>query len=138
MVIRGPEKGPKLAFFPTHCFYTSPGICRRFWTEVLTQTPKNAVFHPRSYSKGPNHALEKVLTKETPGMFEVEHGHELSIDLVTELWDIMVKLRMFICHESLLRHQCKLNCSVNTVQYQSQRVFVVVQVRSQRGRSVRE
>ena len=55
-------------FSPTHCFYVSPGICRRFWTEVLTQTPKNAVFRPRSYSKGPNHALEKVLTKETPGM----------------------------------------------------------------------
>ena len=55
-------------FSPTHCFYVFPGICRRFWPEVLTQTPKNAVFRPRSYSKGPNHALEKVLTKETPGI----------------------------------------------------------------------
>ena len=54
------------SFSPTHCFHVSPGICRRFWPEVLTQTPQNAVFRPRSYSKGPNHALEKVLTKETP------------------------------------------------------------------------
>ena len=61
------KKVQKWPFSPTHCFYVSPGICRRFWTEVLTQTPKNAVFRPRSYSKGPNHALEKVLTKETPG-----------------------------------------------------------------------
>ena len=65
-----PKTVRKRPFFPTHCFYTSPGICRRFWPEVLTQTPKNAVFQPRSYSKGPNHALEKVLTKETPGIAE--------------------------------------------------------------------
>ena len=56
----------KRSFFPTHCFYTSPGICRRFRPKVLSQTPKNAVFDPRSYSKGPNHALKKVLTNETP------------------------------------------------------------------------
>ena len=55
-------------FSPTHCFYVSPGICRRFWPEVLTQTPKNAAFRPRSYSKAPNHALEKVPTNETPGI----------------------------------------------------------------------
>ena len=61
-----PKKVQNWPFCPTHCFYVSPGICRRFWTE--TQTPKNAVFRPRSYSKGPNHALEKVLTKETPGI----------------------------------------------------------------------
>ena len=65
-----PKKVQNWPFSPTHCFYVSPGICRRFWTEVLTQTPKNAVFHPRSYSKGPNHALEKVLTKETPSSEE--------------------------------------------------------------------
>ena len=63
-----PKKVQNWPFAPTPCFYTSPGICRRFWPEVLTQTPKNAVFYPRSYSKGPNHALEKVLTNETPGM----------------------------------------------------------------------
>ena len=56
-------------FSPTHCFYTFPGICRRFWPEVLSQTPKNVVFDPRSYSKCPNHALEKVLTNETPDIF---------------------------------------------------------------------
>ena len=42
------KKVRKRSYFPTHCFYTSPGICRRFWPEVLTQTPKNAVFRPRS------------------------------------------------------------------------------------------
>ena len=66
-----PKKVQNWPFSPTHCFYVSPGICRRFWPEVLTQTPKNAVFRPRSYSKGPNHALEKVLTKETPGIYLV-------------------------------------------------------------------
>ena len=29
-------------------WHAFPGICRRFWPEVLTQTPKNAVFYPRS------------------------------------------------------------------------------------------
>ena len=62
------KKVQNWSFSPTHCFYVSPGICRRFWPEVLTRTPKNAVFRPRSYSKGPNHALEKVLTKETPSI----------------------------------------------------------------------
>ena len=66
-------------FPPTHCFYVSPGICRRFWPEVLTQTPKNAVFRPRSYSKGPNHALEKVLTKETPGIMFVARAEHVEI-----------------------------------------------------------
>ena len=65
MAIHGLRKRP---FFPTHCFYVSPGICRRFSPQVLFQTPKKALFRPRSYSKGPNHALEKVLTNETPGI----------------------------------------------------------------------
>ena len=59
---------------PTHCFYVSPGICRRFRPKVLSQTPKNAVFDPRSQSKGPNHALKKVLTNETPGIWRVEQS----------------------------------------------------------------
>ena len=64
------QKWSKIGHFPQRIvFYVFPGICRRFWPEVLTQTPKkNVVFRPRSYSKGPNHALEKVLTNETPGM----------------------------------------------------------------------
>ena len=73
-----PSVDPKMvqnwSFSPTHCFYVFPGICRRFWPEVLTQTPKNAVFRPRSYSKGPNHALEKVLTKETPCMEQMANS----------------------------------------------------------------
>ena len=43
-----PKKVQNWPFSPTRCFYVSPGICRRFWPEVLTQTPKNAVFYPRS------------------------------------------------------------------------------------------
>ena len=70
---RTEKKVQNWSFFPTHCFYVFPGICRRFWPEVLTQTPKNAVFRPRSYPKGPNHALEKVLTKETPCIWDT-HG----------------------------------------------------------------
>ena len=50
-----PKTVQKKSFFPTHCFFnTFPGICRK------------AFLGPRSLSKGPNHALEKVLTKETP------------------------------------------------------------------------
>ena len=43
-----PKKVQNWPFFPTHSFYTSPGICRRFSPEVLTQTAKNVIFRPRS------------------------------------------------------------------------------------------
>ena len=33
-------------FSPTHCFYTFPGICRRFRQKVLSQTPKKRLFWP--------------------------------------------------------------------------------------------
>ena len=56
-------------------FYTFPGICRRFRPEVLSQTPKNGLFGPRSHSKGPNHALEKVLTmRHTRWCVRIVHG----------------------------------------------------------------
>ena len=42
------KKVRKRPFSPTHCFYVSPGICRRFRPKVLSQTFKNAVFRPRS------------------------------------------------------------------------------------------
>ena len=78
MAIHGPKKGPNMViFFPTHCFCTLlPGNCRRFRPKVLSQTPKKALFGQRSYSKGHNHALEKVLTNETPGITTCvqEHG----------------------------------------------------------------
>ena len=51
-----------------HFSDTFAGICRRFRPKALFQTPKNAFLGPRSHSKGPNHALEKVLTSETPRM----------------------------------------------------------------------
>ena len=47
--IQGPKKRSKIGHFPQRIVFTfPPGICRRFWPEVLTQTPKNAVFYPRS------------------------------------------------------------------------------------------
>ena len=51
-----------------HLSDTFAGICRRFRPKALFQTPKNAFLGPRSYSKGPNHALGKILTSETPRM----------------------------------------------------------------------
>ena len=64
-----PKTVQKRSFSPTHCFYTFPGIYRRFWPEVLPQTPKNTFIGPKSCSKGPNHALDKVPTSETPCIF---------------------------------------------------------------------
>ena len=69
LAIQGPKKGPKLATFPNALFLRFPWDLPTILARGLTQTPQNAVFRPRSYSKGPNHALEKVLTKETPGMY---------------------------------------------------------------------
>ena len=60
------QKCPKTAPFPRRIvFYTFHGICRHFRPEVLHQTPKKAFLGPRSYSKDPNYALEKVLNSET-------------------------------------------------------------------------
>ena len=42
------KKVRKRPFSPTHWFSVSPGICRRFSPEVLSQTPKKALFRPRS------------------------------------------------------------------------------------------
>ena len=48
---------------PTHCFYISPWDLPTF-----SGRAKNASFGPRSYSKGPDHAFQHVLTTETPCM----------------------------------------------------------------------
>ena len=61
-----PKKVRKQPFSPTHCFNAFPTSCWRFPTWVLVRTPKKALFYRKSYSKGPTHALEKVLTKQTP------------------------------------------------------------------------
>ena len=64
------RKHPKTAIFPDAFFYTSLGICRRFPTsDPVPNAQKKALFYRRSYITGPNHALEKVLTTETPCMF---------------------------------------------------------------------
>ena len=34
--------------------------------------------------------------------------YEFLNDLATELWSVILQIRMPICHESLLRHQCEL------------------------------
>ena len=50
-------------FSPTHCFYIVLGICRRFPTSGPIPNGKKCLFlGPRSYSKGPDHAFQKVLT----------------------------------------------------------------------------
>ena len=57
-------------FFRRIIFYIFPGICERFRPNVLSQTPKSVFFDPRSYSKGPNHVLEKVPTSETHSIYD--------------------------------------------------------------------
>ena len=69
MAIHELPKGLKTVIFPDALFYTFPGICRRFRPKVPSQTPKNAFLGRRSHSKGPHHALEKVLTNETPCIY---------------------------------------------------------------------
>ena len=62
------KEGPKTAFSPspTHCFTLPMGFTDVFGRKALFQAAKNALLGPRSESKGPNHALEKVPTNETP------------------------------------------------------------------------
>ena len=51
----------KRSFSPTHCFYTFLGNLQTFSAEgPIPNAPKRRFFYPRSCSKGPNHALEKV------------------------------------------------------------------------------
>ena len=69
LAIHGPENGPKLIIFPNALFLRFPWDLPTILVRGPNpNAPKNAVFDPRSYSKGPNHALEKVLTNETPGI----------------------------------------------------------------------
>ena len=68
------KKSPKTAFFPDALFLHFPSDLPTFSAErVLFQTAKNAFLDPRSKSKTPHHALEKVLTNETPS--EQIHVH---------------------------------------------------------------
>ena len=69
LAIHGPKKGPKTVFFPNALFlrfhWDLPTI---FAMGSYPKRQKKALFGQKSYSKGPNHALEKVLTNETPGI----------------------------------------------------------------------
>ena len=59
------KKVRKRPVFPTHCFLHFPwDLPTIFARGPIPKRPKKALFCPRSYSKGPNHALEKVLTNE--------------------------------------------------------------------------
>ena len=46
---RGPNKSPKTTIFPD-AFFFSPWICRRFRPNVLSQTPKKALFHQDAFT----------------------------------------------------------------------------------------
>ena len=46
-------------------FFSFSTFTNIFRHGVLFETPRKALFHRKSYSKGPNHALEKDLTIET-------------------------------------------------------------------------
>ena len=78
MVNYGPKKSPKTVTFTDALFffYISPWDLSTFSAErVPSQTPKKALFHPKSHSKGPKHALANVLTIETPDM-HISSEHE--------------------------------------------------------------
>ena len=63
------NKVRKRPFSPTHCVYIFPTCCRRFPTwGPIPNAQESTLFHQKSYSKDPNHALENVLTNETPGI----------------------------------------------------------------------
>ena len=62
------KKGPKTVIFSTPCFYTSLGFADVFGRRSYPKRPK-VTFSPEVLFKGPNHALEKVLTRETPCIY---------------------------------------------------------------------
>ena len=69
---RSPKKVRKRPCFPDALLFlhVSLWILPTF-SDVgsCSKRPKKALFHRMSYSKGPNHAFEKVLTNETLSMF---------------------------------------------------------------------
>ena len=73
MVNHGHKIGPKTAIFADALFfYMFPTFCQRFPTRgPIPNAHKKALFHQRSYSKGPNHAMEQVLTNETPSFIYI-------------------------------------------------------------------
>ena len=68
VVYHGPTKSSENGHFSRRiCLHMFPMFAYVIRQRVLIQTPKNASFFAEgSHSKGPNHALEKVLTNETP------------------------------------------------------------------------
>ena len=66
IAIHGPKKVQNWQFFPNALFLRFPWDLPTILARGPNPNPKTPFFYPRSYSKGPNHALEKVLTNETP------------------------------------------------------------------------
>ena len=60
------QKTSENGHFPRRIVFTLLLGFAVFRPQVPFQTAKNAVFSPKSESKSPDHALEKVLTDETP------------------------------------------------------------------------
>ena len=86
VVIHGLQKGPKTVIFSDALLLQfSSRFTDVFRHGVQFQTrPKRHFFHQRSCSKGPNQALDKVLTNETPCIFQdilrgVLMTHELGL-----------------------------------------------------------
>ena len=63
------KKGQKTVFFPDALFLRFSRVLQTFSDMGShSRRPKKALFYPKSCSKSPNHALDKVLTNETPGI----------------------------------------------------------------------
>ena len=65
------QKRPKTAIFPDALFLQFPQDLLTFSDMgSCSKRLKRHFFHQKSCSKGPNHALEKVFTNETPCIFQ--------------------------------------------------------------------
>ena len=92
------QNGP---FSPTHCFFTlSMGFADVFGRRSYPKRPKNAFLGPRSYSKGPHHALEKVLKNKTPCMCEGRGLHSAGTIRSVEASTTCVIGRSLVTHKN--------------------------------------
>ena len=78
------------------------GFVDVFGRKSYSKRPKKTLFYPRSYSKGPDHALEKVLTSETPGICSLSatssdaHSTQTFVRLMSESTMPPVRIGWFI------------------------------------------
>ena len=77
------KKGPKTVIFSNALFFHFPWDLPTFSAESsITNAQKRLFLGPKSYSKGPNHALEKVLTSETPCILEQKKTKEQEVWMI--------------------------------------------------------